>query len=256
MFANAIKNFEEVSAPRRCASTELGQFTDLTTPYRVLDRFQHRKTALESFHLSIINEIARDIVNSQNTSQPIRTVRLVGHTDSTGSEENNWTTGGRRAREVRQQLERELERTQSGISNHIRILTRSCGEFQPVESNSLRQGRAINRRVEVFLSTRVTPRLQTSQTVRRLFENATAAFDSRNYGRAIILYEKARQQSGVPEKIKEACLYNIGLANVRLQRFATAIVYFENYLGRTGISDCDRMMAQHRLLKAKRRIGV
>lgn len=256
MFENAIKNFEEVSAPRRCASTELGQFIDLTTPYRVLDRFQHRKTALESFHLSIINETARHIVNSQNTSQPIRTARLVGHTDSTGSEENNWATGGQRAEEVRQQLKRELERTQPGISDKIRILTRSCGEFQPVESNSLRQGRAINRRVEIFLSTRVSPRLQTSQTVRRLFENATAAFGSRNYRKAIMLYEKARQQSGVPEKIKEACLFNIGLANVRLKRFATAIIYFENFLSRAGAGNCDRMMARHYLSEAKRRLGV
>jgi hypothetical protein len=256
MFVNAIDNFEEVSAPIPGASNEMGQPADFTRPYRVLDRFQHRKIALESFHLPIINEIARHIVNSQQTSQPIRTVRLVGHTDSTGTETDNWNAGGRRAEEARQQLERELERLQPGLSNQIRILIRSCGEFQPVESNSLRQGRAMNRRVEIFLSTRATPRLQTSPAVRRLFENATAAFNARNYGRAIIFYEKARHQQGVPEKIKKACLYNIGLANLRLHRFATAIIYFESYLGRAGISNCDRMMAQHRLLKAKRKIGV
>ena len=83
-----------------------------------------------------------------------------------------------------------------------------------------------------------------------------AAYNSRNYGRAIVLYEKVRQQRDAPEVVKSACLYNIGYANIKLRRFATAIIYFETYIGRPDITDCERMMAQYRLVEAKRRIGV
>ena len=71
-------------------------------------------------------------------------VRVVGHTDSTGSDAINNPLSRERAESVRNFLE------DRGIgSNRIEVIGR--GSREPVASNDTAEGRAKNRRVEIFM---------------------------------------------------------------------------------------------------------
>ena len=125
----------------------------------VLDRFIFNSNKSPSFHRPIIQRIAATVVSSQHSARPIRTVRLIGHTDSVGSDEFNRGLGLQRAKSVRRALQSEIDRQQPGLSSRIRITTDTRGESQPQTNNSTSAGRARNRRVEVILvrSTRPPP---------------------------------------------------------------------------------------------------
>ena len=69
---------------------------------------------------------------------------LVGHTDSTGSEEYNLELSKQRAGSVANYLA-----TQN--VNSARFTTDGLGESQPVATNDTDAGRAQNRRVEVAI---------------------------------------------------------------------------------------------------------
>ena len=75
-----------------------------------------------------------------------QTVRLEiqGHTDSTGSDENNLNLSERRAASVRQYL------TSKGVADD-RLESKGYGETTPIADNNTPQGRAQNRRVEFKL---------------------------------------------------------------------------------------------------------
>ena len=77
-------------------------------------------------------------------SQPSMLVRVVGHTDSTGSDAINDPLSLRRAESVRNYLE------DRGVSAG-RIEVAGRGAREPVASNDTAEGRAKNRRVEIFL---------------------------------------------------------------------------------------------------------
>lgn len=94
----------------------------------------------------------------------------------------------------------------------------------------------------------------TLEQARQLFNRAERFFKAGAYRRAIILYERVRHMPDVPRP--EALLFNIGLANMKLRRFATAIIYFENFLASPRISESDRKRAQQRLNEARRGIGI
>lgn len=68
-------------------------------------------------------------------------VRVIGHTDSTGSDQYNQGLSERRAASVRQYLGGK------GISL-TRMTTVGRGESEPLVANNTRAGRAVNRRVE------------------------------------------------------------------------------------------------------------
>jgi len=71
-------------------------------------------------------------------------IEVMGHTDSTGSEEHNQQLSDRRARSVTDYLaSREI--------NPVRLQAYGYGEGYPVASNDTDQGRALNRRVEIAL---------------------------------------------------------------------------------------------------------
>ena len=72
-------------------------------------------------------------------------VQIIGHTDSTGSADYNQTLSEQRADSVKNYL------VQSGASAYL-INTSGSGESQPRESNATEAGRAMNRRVELFVS--------------------------------------------------------------------------------------------------------
>jgi outer membrane protein OmpA-like peptidoglycan-associated protein len=73
---------------------------------------------------------------------PETTIRISGHTDSTGSESYNQTLSERRANAVKNTL------VGMGV-NPARLTTIGYGESKPVASNSTEAGRQQNRRVEI-----------------------------------------------------------------------------------------------------------
>lgn len=76
--------------------------------------------------------------------EPARPVRIVGHTDATGSANANQVLSQRRAEAVRDAL------VAAGV-DAARISAVGAGSAQPVAGNDTPQGRARNRRVEVIL---------------------------------------------------------------------------------------------------------
>jgi outer membrane protein OmpA-like peptidoglycan-associated protein len=75
---------------------------------------------------------------------PNMRVRVVGHTDNTGSDAINNPLSIDRAQSVRDYL------SARGVSS-TRIETTGRGEHEPIADNSSEAGRAQNRRVEIFL---------------------------------------------------------------------------------------------------------
>ncbi|MBD7959459.1 MULTISPECIES: OmpA family protein [Comamonas] len=80
-------------------------------------------------------------------SSPNAEVRIVGHTDSTGSDAVNNPLSLNRANSTRDYL------MQRGVSGS-RIFTEGRGSYQPIASNSTAEGRSRNRRVEIFVGER------------------------------------------------------------------------------------------------------
>ena len=72
-------------------------------------------------------------------------VDVIGHTDSTGSQEYNQKLSERRAESVGRYL--EARDVLPG-----RIVTRGMGENQPIAPNDTSEGRSLNRRVEIKLT--------------------------------------------------------------------------------------------------------
>ena len=91
-----------------------------------------------SFYQSL-NKLASVIGDYPQTA-----VHIVGHTDSTGSDDYNQSLSVRRATSVRGYL------TRQGISEP-RTRTEGRGENLPVASNATADGRSRNRRVEIYL---------------------------------------------------------------------------------------------------------
>lgn len=81
------------------------------------------------------------------SSQPNTEVRIVGHTDNVGPDSVNDPLSMQRAQSARDYL------AARGVSPS-RILVDGRGEREPVASNETPQGRAQNRRVEIFLAER------------------------------------------------------------------------------------------------------
>lgn len=90
----------------------------------------------------ILDQFANGLATQPNTE-----VRIVGHTDSTGSDELNNRLSLERAQSTKNYL------VARGVhANQIQVAGR--GEHEPVADNSTEAGRARNRRVEVFLGER------------------------------------------------------------------------------------------------------
>jgi V8-like Glu-specific endopeptidase len=123
-------------------------------PFRVLDRFQFDRPGVQPYHLPIIQAIARAIVANASGPRAIHTVRLVGHADSSGSDAYNLNLGRQRAVEVQRQLVAAIDRLRPGHSRRVSMVVQSLGEGHPIDNNNTPDGRARNRRVEVFLAGR------------------------------------------------------------------------------------------------------
>ena len=87
----------------------------------------------------ILDRFASSLRDNQNTA-----VRIVGHTDNTGSDAVNNPLSVERAVSTRNYL------TMRGVSGQ-RIQVDGQGSYQPIASNATPAGRAQNRRVEIFV---------------------------------------------------------------------------------------------------------
>jgi outer membrane protein OmpA-like peptidoglycan-associated protein len=123
-------------------------------PFLVLEGFGFNKYLLSRRHKEKLKILAGHIVKSWRTSQPIRTIRLIGHTDEIGSDDYNVKLGKRRAEAVKAALQEEIATLSPGLAKgptkRINIDTDTRGKKAPVTRE--RTKRALNRRVEVFLS--------------------------------------------------------------------------------------------------------
>jgi outer membrane protein OmpA-like peptidoglycan-associated protein len=69
-------------------------------------------------------------------------LRVIGHTDSTGSADYNYNLSNRRATTVANHLA-------AGGVDQNRLITQGMGPGQPIASNNTESGKAMNRRVEL-----------------------------------------------------------------------------------------------------------
>jgi OmpA family len=122
-------------------------------PFVVLDQFAHKVATMPPAHAPIIERIARLIVASRISRQPLTTVRLVGHADSTGDASFNVGIGTQRAQSVEARLRAAITALGAVPAGALNIVVQSQGEAKPVGNNATPAGRASNRRVEVFLDT-------------------------------------------------------------------------------------------------------
>lgn len=90
----------------------------------------------------ILDQFASGLAN-----QPTTEVRIIGHTDSTGTDALNQRLSLERAESVRDYL------VARGVRGDA-IQVAGRGEHEPIADNSTEAGRAKNRRVEIFLSDR------------------------------------------------------------------------------------------------------
>ncbi len=121
-------------------------------PYLSLDDFHINESALSVRLSEMVNNLAKAVIQSLNSPRPIEVIRLLGHTDSTGDEKYNFGLGDRRARAVAAALQDKLK----AFPDRVKIVVEpSPGERDPTADNQTGEGRARNRRVEVFITTAV-----------------------------------------------------------------------------------------------------
>jgi outer membrane protein OmpA-like peptidoglycan-associated protein len=99
-------------------------------------------------HPDYVDDIA--FIARSLRDNPQSTVRVIGHTDSTGSTSHNQGLSERRAAAVAAIL------TGNGVEPW-RVATAGVGYSQPVASNDTPGGRAQNRRVEIVITPTATP---------------------------------------------------------------------------------------------------
>jgi hypothetical protein len=121
-------------------------------PYLKLDWFDFNKASLTPRLRDMVDKFADAVIQSRNSARPIEVIRLIGHTDSSGPEKYNVGLGERRANTVATALQDKLK----AMSGRVKVAVEpSPGETEPTADNRTAEGRARNRRVEVFIKTGV-----------------------------------------------------------------------------------------------------
>ncbi len=102
--------------------------------------FDTGKYALKTKARQALTRFAASLVNDPNTN-----VQIFGHTDNTGSRATNEKLSLNRANAVKSYL------VDSGVASY-RMETKGLAYDYPVASNDTAEGRAQNRRVEVYIT--------------------------------------------------------------------------------------------------------
>jgi OmpA family len=121
-------------------------------PIAVLDQFDFDRSALKPAHLPEIDRVAKLVISSQTSSDPITTVTLIGHTDSVGPANYNRALGLRRAHGVQAQLRKRIDDLKPGLSARVKLVADTRGEAEPRPGSPAR-----SRRVEIFVPRSVVP---------------------------------------------------------------------------------------------------
>ncbi|MBK5205335.1 MAG: OmpA family protein [Polaromonas sp.] len=108
--------------------------------------FDVGRSAIKSNFAPVLNHFTSSL--NQN---PITTVTIIGHTDSTGSDAINNPLSFDRANAARDYL------VSRGVAAQ-RIATDGRGSREPIANNATEQGRAQNRRVEIYVAEPVAQR--------------------------------------------------------------------------------------------------
>jgi len=102
--------------------------------------FEVDKAIIRPESMPKVQKFAKYLLGDKGT-----TVKVIGHTDSDGSDAYNISLSDRRANSVMREL------VASGVSE-FRLTSLGKGESMPVASNNTVQGKSLNRRIEVELS--------------------------------------------------------------------------------------------------------
>lgn len=122
-------------------------------PFVILDRFAFDSATMPAIHNPIVERIARLMVASRVSSDPIDSIRLVGHTDPSGPADYNVDLAKRRAQSVEASLRAAISALGPVPAGTMNVFPQTLGETRPATSNATPAGRALNRRVAVFLPT-------------------------------------------------------------------------------------------------------
>ena len=106
--------------------------------------FDAGRSDIKSNLRPVLNQFAQGLSDQPNTE-----IRIVGHTDSTGSDSVNNPLSVNRASSARDYL------VSRGVDAH-RIQIDGRGSREPIADNNTDAGRAANRRIEIFLAERAT----------------------------------------------------------------------------------------------------
>lgn len=102
--------------------------------------FESGNYQLREQGMEILDAFSQPYVDMKTTD-----IWIIGHTDAIGSEASNLKLSQRRAESIRDYL-------RSKMSNpDIRFVVEAYGESQPIATNRTAEGRARNRRVEVYI---------------------------------------------------------------------------------------------------------
>ena len=101
--------------------------------------FDHDSYALKAATRENLNDLSVSLNKYDDTD-----VKVLGHTDNTGTEEYNEGLSKRRASSVKSYLNTQ------GVASG-RMTTQGHGELDPVATNDTAEGRQLNRRVEVVI---------------------------------------------------------------------------------------------------------
>ncbi len=136
------KDFEKALAPERDRGAiqieKLGE-KSLRVTMTAQSAFAVDSSEIKGTFHSTLDKIST-IVNKYGKT----TIAIIGHTDSTGSDAHNQSLSERRASAVLQYL----------LGRNVvpqRLAATGRGESEPRASNSTEEGRALNRRVELFI---------------------------------------------------------------------------------------------------------
>lgn len=105
-------------------------------------KFDHGSARLKSESAGLLDDLAKALQHSRIRE---RQVTLIGHTDSSGTEEYNLALSKQRAQAVKDHLVHVI-----GILPE-RLLLSGLGESSPLNDNATQIQREVNRRVEISL---------------------------------------------------------------------------------------------------------
>jgi len=147
-----------IAQPKPAAMLEVvATETAATATTTVMEKISIAASMLFGFDSAELSDDARAVIDERietlrGQARLTSVMRVEGHTDSTGPEQYNQMLSQRRAQAVADYIVSQAPRV-----NESDIEVVGKGESQPVASNDTREGRAQNRRVDIFAQGEMEP---------------------------------------------------------------------------------------------------